>query len=79
VKLFYYLFHTFELLLVHAYESDSMIMLRCPNVYFYDFIEKYMGKIQGLFEIKAKAQEGIGRGLYYYLKGQHIYVLHALK
>lgn len=31
----------------------------------------------GLFEIRAKAQEGIGRGLYCYLKGQHIYVLHA--
>jgi phage-related protein len=31
----------------------------------------------GLFEIRAKAQEGIGRSLYCYLKGQHIIVLHA--
>ncbi|MCW8349275.1 type II toxin-antitoxin system RelE/ParE family toxin [Vibrio sp. ZSDZ65] len=31
----------------------------------------------GLFEIRAKAQEGIGRSLFYYLKGQHIYVLRA--
>ena len=31
----------------------------------------------GLFEIRAKAQEGIGRGLFCYLKGKHIYVLHA--
>ncbi|HIF9543540.1 TPA: type II toxin-antitoxin system RelE/ParE family toxin [Photobacterium damselae] len=29
----------------------------------------------GLFEIRAKAQEGIGRGLYCYAKGQNIYVL----
>ncbi|MFT0213087.1 type II toxin-antitoxin system RelE/ParE family toxin [Pseudomonas sp. F1_0610] len=31
----------------------------------------------GLFEIRAKAQEGIGRGLFCYLNGKHIYVLHA--
>lgn len=31
----------------------------------------------GLLEIRAKAQEGIGRGLFCYLKGKHIYVLHA--
>ena len=31
----------------------------------------------GLFEIRAKAQEGIGRGLFCYLKGKHIYVLHV--
>jgi phage-related protein len=31
----------------------------------------------GLFEIRAKAQEGIGRGLFCYLQGKHIYVLHA--
>ena len=31
----------------------------------------------GLFEIRAKAQEGIGRGLFCYLKGKHIYVLSA--
>ena len=31
----------------------------------------------GLFEIRAKAQEGIGRCLYCYMKGQHIIVLHA--
>lgn len=31
----------------------------------------------GLFEIRAKASEGIARGLFCYLKGQHIYVLHA--
>lgn len=31
----------------------------------------------GLFETRAKAQEGIGSGLFYYLKGQQIYVLHA--
>lgn len=31
----------------------------------------------GLFEIRAKAQEGIGRSLYCYMKGQHIMVLHA--
>ncbi|WP_232576477.1 type II toxin-antitoxin system RelE/ParE family toxin [Photobacterium carnosum] len=29
----------------------------------------------GLFEIRA--QEGIGRGLFCYLKGQHVYVLRA--
>ena len=32
---------------------------------------------EGLFEIRAKAQEGIGRGLFCYLKGKHIYVLSA--
>jgi phage-related protein len=31
----------------------------------------------GLFEIRAKAQEGIGRSLYCYMKGKHIIVLHA--
>lgn len=31
----------------------------------------------GLFEIRAKAQEGIGRSLYCYMKGYHIIVLHA--
>nr|WP_258176885.1 type II toxin-antitoxin system RelE/ParE family toxin [Photobacterium damselae] len=31
----------------------------------------------GLFEIRAKAQEGVGRGLFCYLKGQHVYVLRA--
>jgi phage-related protein len=31
----------------------------------------------GLFEIRAKAKEGIGRGLFCYLRGKHIYVLHA--
>jgi len=29
----------------------------------------------GLFEIRAKAKEGIGRGLFCYLKGKHVYVL----
>jgi phage-related protein len=31
----------------------------------------------GLFEIRAKAQEGIGRGLFCYMQGEHIYILHA--
>jgi len=31
----------------------------------------------GLFEIRAKAQEGIGRSLYCYIKGHHIVILHA--
>tara|TARA_R110000868_G_scaffold244669_7_gene501068 strand:+ start:770 stop:1096 length:327 start_codon:yes stop_codon:yes gene_type:complete len=31
----------------------------------------------GLFEIRAKAKEGIGRSLYCYMKGRHIMILHA--
>ncbi|MDC9592194.1 type II toxin-antitoxin system RelE/ParE family toxin [Xenorhabdus sp. IM139775] len=31
----------------------------------------------GLFELRAKAQEGIGRGLFCYLDGSNIYILHA--
>lgn len=31
----------------------------------------------GLFEIRAKAQEGIGRALFCYLEGKHIHILHA--
>lgn len=31
----------------------------------------------GLFEIRAKAKEGIGRSLFCYLKGKNIYILHA--
>lgn len=31
----------------------------------------------GLFEIRAKAQEGIGRGLFCYWQGKTIIVLHA--
>uniref|UniRef100_UPI003984E423 type II toxin-antitoxin system RelE/ParE family toxin n=1 Tax=Pseudidiomarina salilacus TaxID=3384452 RepID=UPI003984E423 len=33
--------------------------------------------VDGLFEIWARAQEGIGRGLFCYLKGKHIHVLHV--
>ncbi|WP_281188872.1 type II toxin-antitoxin system RelE/ParE family toxin [Vibrio harveyi] len=36
---------------------------------------KSMG--DGLFEIRAKAQEGIGRGMFCYLEGKNIKVLHA--
>lgn len=36
---------------------------------------KPLGK--GLFEIRAKASEGIARGLFCYLKGKQIYILHA--
>ncbi len=32
----------------------------------------------GLFEIRAKGKEGIGRGLFCYLKGKNILVLRAL-
>lgn len=31
----------------------------------------------GLFELRAKAQEGIGRGLFCYLQGRHIHILHV--
>lgn len=31
----------------------------------------------GLFEIRAKAKEGIGRALFCYMKGEHVYILHA--
>ncbi|SFU71683.1 type II toxin-antitoxin system RelE/ParE family toxin [Xenorhabdus koppenhoeferi] len=31
----------------------------------------------GLFELRAKAKEGIGRGLFCYLDGSNIYILHA--
>ncbi|MES2822124.1 MAG: type II toxin-antitoxin system RelE/ParE family toxin [Pseudomonadota bacterium] len=31
----------------------------------------------GLFEVRAKAQEGIGRALFCYMKNDHIYILHA--
>ncbi|ODC02576.1 hypothetical protein BFW38_02455 [Terasakiispira papahanaumokuakeensis] len=31
----------------------------------------------GLFEIRAKAKEGIGRAFFCYMKGERIYVLHA--
>jgi len=31
----------------------------------------------GLFEIRAKAQEGIGRALFCYMQGERIYILHA--
>jgi len=31
----------------------------------------------GLFEVRAKAKEGIGRALFCYMKGEHIYILHA--
>lgn len=32
---------------------------------------------EGLFEVRAKAQEGIGRGFFCYLKGKRICVLHV--
>ncbi|MCS5587075.1 MAG: type II toxin-antitoxin system RelE/ParE family toxin [Porticoccaceae bacterium] len=31
----------------------------------------------GLFEIRAKAEEGVGRALFCYMKGKHVYILHA--
>ncbi len=31
----------------------------------------------GLFEVRAKAKEGIGRSLFCYLDGPNIYILHA--
>ncbi len=31
----------------------------------------------GLFEVRAKAKEGIGRSLFCYRKGRHIMILHA--
>jgi len=31
----------------------------------------------GLFEIRAKAKEGIGRAFFCYMKGEHIHILHA--
>lgn len=31
----------------------------------------------GLFEIRAKAKEGIGRALFCYMKGKHVYILYA--
>ena len=31
----------------------------------------------GLFEVRAKAKEGIGRAFFCYMKGEHIYILHA--
>jgi phage-related protein len=43
-------------------------------------MRRYSGILQiqlGLFEVRAKAQEGIGRSLYCYMKGKHIMVLHA--
>ena len=51
-----------------------------------DLIEKHGANLghphtepmgNGLFEIRAKAQEGIGRSIYCYMKGRHIIVLHA--
>lgn len=31
----------------------------------------------GLFEIRAKAKEGIGRALFCYMKGERVFILHA--
>ncbi len=31
----------------------------------------------GLFEVRAKAKEVIGRALFCYMKGEHVYILHA--
>lgn len=31
----------------------------------------------GLFEIRAKGKEGIGRALFCYMKGKHVHILHA--
>ena len=31
----------------------------------------------GLFDLRAKAKEGIGRALFCYMKGEHFYILHA--
>ena len=32
---------------------------------------------EGLFEVRAKAKEGIARALFCYMKGEHIYILHS--
>lgn len=65
-------------------EMPSKIQARMLKLL--DLVEKHGANLgsphtepigDGLFEIRAKAQEGIGRSLYCYMKGPHIMVLHA--
>ena len=51
-----------------------------------ELIEKYGANLgaphtvpmgDGLFEIRAKAKEGIGRALFCYVKGERVYILHV--
>lgn len=51
----------------------EVIQLKGPDLG--EPLTKAMGK--GLFEIRAKAQEGIGRSLFCYQKGKTIVVLYA--
>lgn len=38
---------------VKAYESDHMVILRCPNEDSYDFIESHIEKIEALFDLEV--------------------------
>jgi len=70
-------------------ESDILRMpakIQARMIKLLELIEKHGANLgtphtqpmgDGLFEVRAKAQEGIGRSLYCYMKGHHIMVLHA--
>ncbi|MDY0207641.1 MAG: type II toxin-antitoxin system RelE/ParE family toxin [Pseudomonas sp.] len=77
---------------VHFYLGVEDQILQMPNkiqarmLKLLELIEKHGANLgpphteaisDGLFEIRAKAKEGIGRGLFCYLKDQQVYVLHA--
>ena len=77
---------------VHFYAGVEDEILQMPNkiqarmLKLLELIEKHGANLgpphtealsDGLFEIRAKAQEGIGRGLFCYLKDQQVYVLLA--
>lgn len=77
---------------VHFYPGVEDDILKMPNkiqarmLKLLELIEQHGANLgpphteamgDGLFEIRAKAQEGIGRSLFCYLKDQQVYILYA--
>jgi phage-related protein len=65
---------------------EMLTKIQARMLWLLDLIEKHGANLgaphteamgDGLFEIRVKAQEGIGRSLYCYMSGKHIVVLNA--
>ena len=59
-------------------QARTLKLLELMEVHGANLVEphtKSMG--EGLFEIRAKAKEGIGRGFFCYMVGQRVQVLHV--
>ena len=77
---------------IHFYEGFDQEVLKLPAkiqakmIRLFELIENHGANLGephtkslggGLFEIRAKAQEGIARGMFCYLEGEKVIILHV--